>query len=46
MFKGLCVNCHEETYIEDQYHELDMAIPKGIAEKAYKQRLKAAGLIQ
>jgi hypothetical protein len=33
-FRGLCTNCHEENYIEDQYVELGIPTPKSIYEKA------------
>jgi hypothetical protein len=28
VYKGRCVNCHEELYILDQYIEQDMELPK------------------
>lgn len=33
-FRGLCTNCHEENYIEQQYIEDNKQIPKNIYEKA------------
>jgi len=26
-YDGACTNCHEEVYIEDQYHALGMQLP-------------------
>lgn len=34
VFRGLCTNCHEENFIEKQYEDLDMPVPKKIYEKA------------
>lgn len=34
VFRGLCVNCHEENYIEQQYNDLNLPTPKSIYEKA------------
>lgn len=37
-YNGACTNCHEEIYIEGQYIDLEMPIPKSIADKAAEQR--------
>jgi hypothetical protein len=37
-YNGACVNCHEEIYIEKQYIDLEMDVPKLISEKANEQR--------
>lgn len=34
VYRGLCVNCHEENYIEDQYIELNEPVPESIYKKA------------
>ena len=36
MYNGVCTNCHEEMYIEDQYIELDMPISNDFQEKIEK----------
>lgn len=36
VYSGYCVNCNEEHYIEEQYIELDMVVPKSIYEKSRK----------
>lgn len=33
-YRGLCVNCHEENYIEDQYLDLGTKVPENIYKKA------------
>ena len=41
VFNGRCVNCHEELYILDQYHEQGMKLPNKDSEfmiKAKKQQ--------
>ena len=37
IYSGHCVNCHEETFIEEQYHDLEMDVPDSIFEKAREQ---------
>lgn len=37
-YDGACTNCHEEIYIERQYVDLDMPIPKTISDLADKHR--------
>lgn len=41
-YDGACINCHEEIYIEQQYIDLNMAIPKSILDKANEHRKKIA----
>lgn len=38
VYNGACTNCHEEIYIEEQYIDLEMPIPKQISEVANRQR--------
>jgi len=38
VYNGACTNCHEEIYIEQQYNELLVPVPKIIKEKADKQK--------
>ena len=38
VFSGRCVNCNEVEYIEDQYYELDMPVPKIIQEQSQESR--------
>jgi len=38
VYNGACSNCHEEIYIEQQYYDLDMDVPKIISDKASEQR--------
>lgn len=33
VFNGACVNCHEEIYIQEQYEDLEMEVPKLIRDK-------------
>lgn len=40
VYGGACTNCHEEIYIEQQYHDLDMEVPNSIFEKAREQERK------
>lgn len=37
-YNGACTNCHEAIYIEQQYHELSMPVPKSIQDLADKHR--------
>lgn len=32
-YNGVCVNCHEEVYIADQYRDLGESVPKVISDK-------------
>lgn len=41
VYSGYCVNCNEEHYIEEQYIELDMEVPKSIYEKSRKDDKEA-----
>lgn len=34
VYGGLCVNCHEDNYIETQYLELNMDVPASIYNKS------------
>lgn len=34
VYRGLCTNCHEENFIEDQYHDLGEPVPDSIYSKA------------
>lgn len=38
-YRGLCTNCHEENYIEDQYNDLDLPVPESIYKKARENEL-------
>ena len=38
VYNGLCVNCDEECYIEEQYFMDGESAPISIAEKAAEQR--------
>jgi len=40
VFSGHCVNCHEETYIAQQYRDLGEAVPRKIGDKEAEQTLK------
>ena len=33
-YNGACVNCHEAVYIEEQYHDLNMAVPDRIRKES------------
>ena len=37
VYNGTCTNCHEEIYIQEQYFDLDMEVPKYIRDKANEQ---------
>jgi len=37
VFGGHCVNCHEETFIADQYRDLGEEVPETIADKEADQ---------
>lgn len=41
-YSGRCTNCHEETYIEDQYIDLNMEVPESIAKKSAEQYAEIA----
>ncbi len=34
VFRGLCTNCHEDNYIEEQYIDLNEPVPESIYKKA------------
>ena len=34
VYRGLCTNCHEENFIEQQYIDLEETIPEQIYKKA------------
>lgn len=40
VYNGKCSNCHEEIFIEEQYLEQGMPIPKLIKEEAKEHRIK------
>ena len=42
VYSGACVNCHEATYIEQQYVDLEMTIPRSITEEADSNRVDIA----
>lgn len=37
--KGHCTNCHEETFIAQQYRDLNEEVPESIAKKELEQSL-------
>lgn len=37
VFSGHCVNCHEETFIANQYRELGEIVPESIINKEIEQ---------
>lgn len=37
---GVCRNCQEEIFIEEQYEELGIAVPEQISKVAEEQRKK------
>lgn len=39
VYGGHCVNCHEETFIADQYRDLGEPVPELIANKELEQSL-------
>lgn len=39
VYKGHCVNCHEETFIADQYRELGETVPDSIVKKELEQAI-------
>lgn len=41
MYNRKCTNCHEAHFIEEQYMELDMPVPKLIQDEAVEARRKA-----
>lgn len=41
VYDGLCTNCHEVNYIEDQYIELGMDVPENIYNRARENEMKA-----
>lgn len=40
-YNGLCTNCHEECYIEEQYIELGEPVPDVILKKSQEHKRKA-----
>lgn len=39
-YNGICTNCHEEVYIQEQYWSMGELAPNSIHEKAEEQRIK------
>jgi len=37
VYGGHCVNCHEETFIAEQYRDLKMEVPDSILKKEVEQ---------
>lgn len=37
VYGGHCVNCHEETFIAQQYRDLNKPVPQSIADKEAEQ---------
>ncbi len=37
VYNGHCTNCHEETFIADQYRDNNEAVPKSISDKEFEQ---------
>ena len=37
IYGGHCVNCHEETFIADQYRDLGESVPRSIVNKESEQ---------
>lgn len=40
IFGGHCVNCHEETFMAEQYMDLDEEVPLSIQKKVLEQERK------
>lgn len=40
VFSGHCVNCHEETFIAEQYRELREEVPQIISDKELAQAVE------
>lgn len=38
VYRNGCVNCNEIEYIEEQYHDLDMAVPESVGRDAADSR--------
>lgn len=38
VFRGRCSWCHEVETVEEQYHELDMVVPRSVSEDAESSR--------
>jgi hypothetical protein len=41
VYRGLCTNCHEENFIEQQYIDLEEAIPEQIYKIARENEINA-----
>ena len=39
VYGGHCTNCHEETFIAQQYRDLGEPVPSSIADKELEQSL-------
>lgn len=39
VYRGLCTNCHEENYIENQYMDLNEPVPESIFNKARENEI-------
>jgi len=37
VYSGHCTNCHEETFIAQQYRDLNKPVPKNISDKETEQ---------
>ena len=46
VYSNGCTNCHEELYILDQYHELDIPLPSADSDFMKSVRRKAAENVQ
>lgn len=44
VYNGICTNCHEELYIEDQYYELNMPLPDEDSEFMKKAKLFSSSI--
>lgn len=40
VYGGHCINCHEETFIAEQYRDLGEPVSKNIADKELEQSVK------
>jgi hypothetical protein len=41
VYGGHCINCHEETFIAQQYRENKESVPSIIADKELEQSMEA-----
>lgn len=39
-YRGLCTNCHEENFIENQYLDLNEPVPESIYKKARENEME------